>query len=200
MARPLLSFNLIENWQSFLNASQVPYLPIFADKLSSLGFSNFGLFLVNEKGTCKCYLLVTGKFILRNETSTFAFPQSHYNKDEIDTDGHSWWKIKLVPSLLILLSRFFFILSTSLQSRRRTIKTFVSRYATFMWTFHVCVFCSGWSFLTKVTKESMGKRAKFRQLWMGTPLCWVIAHPGRLTFSLIRDRRARLIMKRLIYM
>ena len=35
---------------------QVPFLPIFADKLASLGINNFGLFLVNENGTCKSYL------------------------------------------------------------------------------------------------------------------------------------------------
>ena len=56
-----------------LNFSQVPFLPIFADKLSSLGFHNFGLFLVNEQGTCKCAITLNGKFLLTNETFTVYF-------------------------------------------------------------------------------------------------------------------------------
>jgi len=52
-----------------LNTSQVPFLPIFADKLSSLGFNNFGLFLVTEKGIRKCAIT----FILTNETCTVYF-------------------------------------------------------------------------------------------------------------------------------
>lgn len=56
-----------------LNTSQVPFLPIFADKLSSLGFNNFGLFLVTEKGTCKYAIILYGKFILTNETCTVYF-------------------------------------------------------------------------------------------------------------------------------
>ena len=53
---PLNHFKELRTNNLSLNTSQVPYLPIFADKLSSLGFSNFGLFLVNEKGTCKWYI------------------------------------------------------------------------------------------------------------------------------------------------
>ncbi|KAL9969500.1 hypothetical protein ACROYT_G021721 [Oculina patagonica] len=65
-----------------LKAKEVPYLPIFADKLSSLGFSNFGLFLVNEKGTSFPFTpeeeplkhSFQGRLILKNKALTVSSP------------------------------------------------------------------------------------------------------------------------------
>ena len=50
------SFYSVEKWTVFFQLFQVPRIPSLATKLESLGIENFGLFLVNDDGTCKLYI------------------------------------------------------------------------------------------------------------------------------------------------